>query len=62
MQTALITGTSGGIGLATAKALNLRGINVVGLSRSMSGYSSPIFREISIDTTDTSDLALCIRI
>lgn len=61
MQTALITGTSGGIGLATAKALNLRGINVVGLSRSTSGYTSPIFREITIDITDTSALALCVR-
>lgn len=61
MQTALITGTSGGIGLATAKALNLRGINVVGLSRSTSGYSSPIFREITIDITDTPALTLCIR-
>ena len=61
MQTALITGTSGGIGLATAKALNLRGINVVGLSRSSSGYTSPIFREITIDITDTSALALCVR-
>lgn len=61
MQTALITGTSGGIGLATAKALNLRGINVVGLSRSTSGYTSPIFKEITIDITDTSALALCVR-
>ena len=61
MQTALITGTSGGIGLAATKALNACDICVVGLSRTPSGYESPMFREIITDITDTARLSEKIR-
>lgn len=53
MKTALITGTSSGIGRATALALLNEGYRVIGISRTGAGIDNEFFSEILMDLSDT---------
>lgn len=55
MKTALVTGVSGGIGLATAKLLLEKGVAVVGLSRSPSPLTHPNFTWVQGDVSQKQD-------
>ena len=61
MKTALITGTSSGIGRETALVLLERGYNVIGFSRTSSGIGNPCFTEFVADLTDIALLEKNIR-
>lgn len=56
MKTAVITGTSKGIGLACANLLLDNNIKVIGISRSSSGIEHPNFTEYLVDLADFSQL------
>lgn len=56
MLTALITGTSRGIGRAAALALTARGYRVVGISRTPSDIRCGNFTELTLDLRDTAAL------
>lgn len=49
---AIITGTSSGIGKATALLLTENNIEVLGFSRTPSDIQNPLFKEYLIDLTD----------
>lgn len=53
MKTALITGTSKGIGRAAALALLSEGFRVVGISRTSADINNRFYSEILMDLTDT---------
>ncbi len=57
-STALITGTSSGIGLATARLMLDRGYRVVGLCRRAgeAGIAHPLYIPAAVDLTDTRNL------
>lgn len=56
MLTALLTGSSGGIGRATALALLSRKYRVIGISRTSSGIDDKNFIEMNADLCDTAEL------
>ena len=56
MLTALITGSSGGIGRATALALLSRKYRVIGISRTSAGIDDENFIELQTDLCDTAAL------
>lgn len=61
MKTALITGTSSGIGLATANMLLSKGWLVLGLSRSKSLIKHSNYIDYNLDLTDINNTELLIR-
>lgn len=61
MKTAIITGTSSGIGKETATGILDKNYNVIGFSRTPSGINSPYFSEVITDLTDTALLPDKIR-
>ncbi len=52
MATAIVSGTSSGIGEAIAQALVLRGYNVIGLSRRRGDIHHPLFEHLPCDLSD----------
>ncbi|HKJ44565.1 MAG TPA: SDR family oxidoreductase [Balneolales bacterium] len=58
MKTAVVTGTSSGIGLAVSKYLNEQGYRVYGLARDFSktNYKDDLFHPIVCDVTSMSEL------
>lgn len=61
MKTAIITGTSSGIGKETAKAFLSKKYSVIGFSRTPSGIVGHSFTELICDLTDTALLEKNIR-
>ena len=58
MKTAIITGASKGIGLATAKALQQKGYKVAGWSRSASSLEpSDSYKHFSVDITKSEEVS-----
>lgn len=55
-MTALITGSSKGIGRAVTQKMLDKNITVYGISRTPSGIDSPLFHEYLMDLTDTKKL------
>ncbi|MDN5892504.1 MAG: SDR family oxidoreductase [Nocardioides sp.] len=65
MRTALVTGASSGIGLATARALQDKGFRVIGTSRDPesipSGLRVPGVTYLPLDLTDPASITACAR-
>lgn len=57
MATAIVTGTSSGIGEAIARALLEQGYDVIGISRTKGGIEHSAFRHVSCDLSDP----LCVE-
>jgi len=55
-RVALVTGTSSGVGAATARALVARGWTVVGASRRPAAIDSPLYTHVTIDLADVRAL------
>ena len=60
-MTAVITGTSSGIGKSTALLLIENNIEVIGFSRTPSEIQNPLFKEYLIDLTDLKAFEKLIR-
>lgn len=60
-MTAIVTGSSSGIGRAVTLALINEKINVIGISRSSSGIISPLFKEILMDLGNIGSLTEIIN-
>lgn len=60
-RTALVTGASTGIGAAVARALVLRGYDVLGTSRDPDALSAPVpgVRYLALDLVDEASVATC---